>query len=403
MTTKQASLPLQGLERFRNDIARCIKCGSCRAVCPSFLVDRDESCSARGRMALIKAVLDGRLAPTALYEERLETCTGCLACEAVCASSVPVSSIIQAAREHAVTACGRGILKSLMSRLFASPRAMQSTAWFAPLALHYAPASFTLNRRRISRRKRPPVQPKKARLVFFPGCSIAYFQPAIGAACLDVLGSLGYEVIIPSGLACCGRPLLSLGDREAARSVAERNRTLFADAATVVTACASCSLTFKKEYPRLLRPEAGIPEFLDVHELVAREIAAASLRPLNKTVTWHDPCHLGRGQGLARIARDTIRAIPGITLVEMQDPDACCGFGGVMRITQRRVSDAIGDRKAANIIATKADAVVTGCPSCRMQIADALARSRSTIEVLHTLQLLQEALREQDADRRDQR
>ena len=401
MTKKQTTPPAKGLERYRAEIARCVKCGSCRAVCPSFLVDREESHSARGRMALIEAVLDGRLAASAAYEDRLETCTGCLACEAACASNVRVTAIIQAAKEQAVAETGRGILKSLIGRVLSSPRAMQSTAWLAPLALHYAPSSVKAKPHRIAGRAasgREQNRAKKGSLIFFPGCATSYFQPGIGTAALDVLAALGYEVIIPDGLTCCGRPLLSLGDRDAAREAAERNSRLFADSDVVVTACASCSLTFKKEYPRLLRPEVKVPAVLDIHELLAREISGLQLRPVNKSVTWHDPCHLGRGQGLAKTARDVIRAIPGITLIDMRDADQCCGFGGVMRVTHRRDSDAIADKKARNIIATRAQAVVTGCPSCRMQIADALRREESGIEALHTLQLLQETLHEPDAE-----
>jgi glycolate oxidase iron-sulfur subunit len=348
-------------------------------------------------MALIRAVLDHSLSASALYQNLLDTCTGCLACEAACASGVRVTEIIQAAKEQAVAETGAGIVKSVVSRVLASPRAMQSTAWLAPLALHYAPGSVRGRPQRIeggTRQRSPRMEKTKARLIFFPGCSISYFQPGIGAAALDVLAAFGYKVIVPEGLGCCGRPLLSLGDRDAARKAAEQNSKLIAEAGAdaVVTACASCSLTFKKEYPRLLGPEARKPVFYDIHELLLRELSGLRLNAVHKRVTWHDPCHLGRGQGLAGTARDVIRKIPGITLVEMRDADRCCGFGGVMRVTHRRHSDAIADRKAATIIETKADAVVTGCPSCRMQIADSLRRAGSGIEAIHTLQLLQEAL-----------
>ncbi len=396
MKTKRTSGPGEGLERYRTEVARCVKCGSCRAVCPSFLVNREESFSARGRMALIHAVIEGRISASELYADRLETCTGCLACEAACASGVRVTEIIQAAKEQAVAESGPGIVKALIGRVLAAPTVMQTTAWLAPLALHYAPASMKVRPQGIAgRRRRTPLSGKtKGRLILFPGCAISYFQSGIGDAALDVLDALGYEVTVPDKLVCCGRPLLSLGDRAAARNAAELNSRLFAGADAVVTACASCSLTFKKEYPTLLRPEAKKPLVLDIHELLGRELGALKFRRVDKRVTWHDPCHLGRGQGLSKTAREVIRAIPGVTLIEMKDADQCCGFGGVMRVTHRSASDAIADVKAENIVATKADAVVTGCPSCHMQIADALRRKGSAIEALHTLQLLQEALQE---------
>ena len=160
----------------------------------------------------------------------------------------------------------------------------------------------------------------------------------------------------------------------------------------VVTACASCGLTFKKEYPTLLRPGTKPPEILDIHEFLANRISGHQLGPVNKRITWHDPCHLGRGQGLSGVARGILRSVPGLMLSEMSDADRCCGFGGVMRITHRGLSDGIAEEKARAIIATEASAVVTGCPGCRMQLASALSHAGAEIKVVHTVQVLEEAL-----------
>ena len=157
-------------------------------------------------------------------------------------------------------------------------------------------------------------------------------------------------------------------------------------------ACASCGLTFKKEYPKLLRPGAKTPVVLDIHDFLSSRIAGIKLNPVNKSITVHDPCHLGRGQGLSRTVRDLLKPIPGLSLVEMKDSDRCCGFGGVMRITHRSLSDGIAVDKINNIIATRAAVVATGCPGCCMQIADALRRHESDIGVVHPVQLLEEAL-----------
>ena len=214
------------------------------------------------------------------------------------------------------------------------------------------------------------------------------------------MNKIGYEVIIPDDLKCCGRPLLSLGDRRSAAELAEHNRAKFArlECDAIVTACASCSLTFKNEYPRLLSPGSS-PAVLDIHEFLAVWIRRVGFSSLPKTVTWHDPCHLGRGQGLAKTARDILSVIPGLTLVEMRNADRCCGFGGVMRIMHRELSDGIAADKAKNIIASGASTVVTGCPGCRLQIADSLRRKDSTIDVVHTVQLLDEAIVMRSADR----
>ena len=392
------------LEQYRSEIARCVKCGSCSAVCPSYLVARSESFSPRGRMALVRAVLEGRLRASRVVHDRLATCTACLACEAGCASGVRVTEIIQAAKEQFAGELGRGMIDAVLSTVLKRPLLLRATAVFAPLALHFRGGQKESSKfpRHIhsgagSVHRSEKGGSAKGRVAFYPGCAVRHFQPDIGRAATAVLSRIGYEVIVPEGLKCCGRPLLSLGDRKGAEELAEHNRLLLAglDADAVITACASCGLTFKREYPKLLRPGAKTPVFLDIHEFLARELAGLRFAPINETITIHDPCHLGRGQGLSQAVRDVLRKVPGISLVEMNESDRCCGFGGVMRVTHRKLSDGIAEAKVKNIVAAGAEVVVTGCPGCRMQIADALRRAEADVEVLHPVQILEMAMRDE--------
>jgi glycolate oxidase iron-sulfur subunit len=282
---------------------------------------------------------------------------------------------------------------------------MRSFAWLAPFVLHYAGTSVKgkahgawCRQQRAKGREQEAGhhRSKKAlgRVAFFPGCVVAFFQQDIGRAAITVLNGIGYDVIAPKGLQCCGRPLLSLGDRKGAEELALQNSAVLAglQVDAVVTACASCGLTFKREYPRLLPPGVKTPHILDIHEILSRGLSEKSLCAVQKTVTFHDPCHLGRGQGLSGTARDVLRSVPGLALVEMKNADRCCGFGGVMRITQGKLSNAIAGDKAAMITATGASAVVTGCPGCRMQITEALRRAGSGIDVVHTVQIIEQAM-----------
>lgn len=398
------------LERHRDDISRCVKCGSCSVVCPPFLHEHAESFSPRGRMALLKAALDGRLAISDITIDRLTSCTACLACEASCASKVPVTEIIHAAKEQAREVAGTGVVSAVISRVMKHPFMFKAAAWLAPAALHYARESLRREKRsefgvrssgsgvQSSRQKKATHSGAKGvrgRVVFFPGCAVDSFQQDLGRAALAVLSRLGYEVIVPDGLKCCGRPLLSLGDRKGAEELAAHNSALLAglEADALVTACASCGLTFKREYPKLLPPDAKKPVFLDIHEFLVDKLDDIQFRPLHKSITVHDPCHLGRGQGLSQTVRDLLQRIPGITLAEMQNSDRCCGFGGVvMRLTHRGLSDGIAEEKVRSIIDTGALTVATGCPGCRMQITDALRRAGSDVMVLHPVQVLAEAL-----------
>lgn len=386
------------LEQYRQDISRCVKCGSCGAVCPPAILERSESLSARGRMALIKAVLDKKLTISSIFKDRLATCTSCLACEASCPSNVPVTGIIEAAKQEAVRESGLGFINRVVSSSLKSDVTMRTLAWLAPFVLHYSGG--------ILKGKSPGTSglrlgsglaakaKARGRVALFPGCAINHFQQDIGQAAITVLSAIGHDVIVPNGLQCCGRPHLSFGDRKSAEELALKNSSILAglQVDAVVTACASCGLTFKREYPKLLPPEVKMPRVCDIHELLSRGLSEKSLRAVQKTVTFHDPCHLGRGQGLSGTARAVLRSVPGLTIMEMKNADRCCGFGGVMRITHGELSNAIGGNKAAMIIATGASTVVTGCPSCRMQITEALRRSGSDISVVHTVQILEGAL-----------
>ena len=357
-------------------------------------------------MALVKAVLEKKLPASDIYKDRLATCTGCLACEASCPSGVPVAEIIQAAKEQAVQELGTGIIDRIVSEVLKHPASLRATAWLAPLVLHYSKTGYPAGGKGLdgdteyraqstleaATRSLEPGQ--RGRVAFFSGCAIDNFQPEIKRATKNVLNSLGYEVIHPKGLKCCGRPLLSLGLRTAAEEHAAHNIAILSaiKADAIVTACASCGLTFKRDYPTLLRSDGKPLNILDIHEFLSMRLGEMSFAPYAGSVTIHDPCHLNRGQGLSKVLRNLLRSIPQLTIREMKNADRCCGFGGVMRVTHQKLSDSIAEAKARDIIATNASTVVTGCPGCSMQIANALMRAGSTITVMHTVQVLEKAL-----------
>ena len=390
------------LQEYSAEITRCIKCGTCRSVCPSFLASREESLSARGRMALVKAVLDGRLAVSEIFTDRLATCTSCLACEDSCPGGVKVTEIIQAAKEQAIAESGPGLIGSLLSGIVKHPALFRASAWLAPIALHYSAGSGKTGFRPKGLAGLPLEKEKKqkakGKVVFFPGCAINYIQRDIGRSAIAVLSAAGYEVLVPGELKCCGKPLLSLGDRQAAKEVAAWNNEAFSrfGADAVVTACASCGLTFKREYPKLLAHTKTIP-VLDIHEFLSSEHVKLNLGPVHGNITIHEPCHLGRGQGLSTVVRDLLRKVPELTLIEMDNADRCCGFGGVMRVSHPALSNSMAQDKAKSIIRTGAGVVAAGCPGCRMQIEEGLRRAGSDVMVVHPIQILEKAI--QNADR----
>lgn len=391
-------MPRGILKQYERDILRCVRCGTCKAVCPSFLTEVGESYSPRGRIAVIQAALDGRLGYSAIFRDRLATCFGCLSCDAACPAGVPVHSIIQAAKEQALAESGRGLLERLISAILTHETAMRSLAWLAPVLLGFGPEPKDKFPDHTRERSTPHSAPsmRRGRVAFFPGCGLDYLQQDIKMASIEVLSMIGYDVMIPKERVCCGMPLLSLGDKEAAEKSALANAGILSELGVeaVVTACASCGLTFKSEYPKLLPPDVGIPQVFDIHEILDASLPAGikSQEPVYATI--HDPCHLGRGQGLSQTMRSVIRSINGITLIEMKQPDRCCGFGGVMRAAHKGPSRRIGAEKAKDIIRTGAHTTITGCPACRLQIKDSLRMAGSGISVLHTVQLVADVLKE---------
>lgn len=387
------------IDKYLEAASRCVRCGACTAVCPTYMSERSETFTPRGRLALIKAAIDGRLPVTRAFWDRISSCVECLACEAVCPAGVQVSDILQAAKEE--FAASQTLIERTVAGIFQRKAALASFGRLAPRLLGYRAGSLQdlaevegpIAAGFAAAHPSPGIVGRpRGRLIFFPGCALTHFQREIARSSASVLARLGYEVIIPEGLVCCGKPLLSLGHRVAAEALASKNAAVISamDPDAVVTACASCGLTFKKEYHKLLR-RVGLPAVMDIHEVIARDFSSGVL-PMRLKVTVHDPCHLVRGQALGRKVRDILLSVSELEVIEMQEPDMCCGFGGAMRLTHRRLSSSIGRRKAGDIISTGASLAVAGCPGCCMQIRDSLRRLGSGIGVVHTVQIVERAL-----------
>jgi len=231
------------------------------------------------------------------------------------------------------------------------------------------------------------------RVTLFTGCLINYVYTRTAKAIVDILEQSNIDVVIPLDQVCCGAPVLSYGDVEGATRLAKSNLRAFrrADTDAVIVACATGGKTLKNEYPYLLGREwdrfAG--KVYDWAEF-ADEFVAWAPTPLKDRVTYHDPCHLVRAQNVREQPRALLRR--AACLVEMDEPDMCCGFGGTFSLFHYALASDISDQKAADIIATAADTVATGCPGCMMHINDALARRGSDVRVCHLAEIMQEAL-----------
>jgi len=404
------------LESFRGQVFRCTRCGSCLPSCPTYQASGDEAISARGRVKMLEAVLDGALKLTPGLARRFSQCLLCGACGEACPAGIDVPGAILAARRE-LAASGKqritrtGTRKLLGVRGFTGRRLMS----LGDFAYRNLPADRLLPWERHGRRNfpKPAWRPLEAsipeisrsrkatrRIALFPGCATDLYYQQTAAAAVRVLGSYGYEVILPRGLGCCGMPHRSLGEFDTAERKEREALKILTDsrADMVVTVCSSCALTLKRAADRL----AGAPRIVDIHEILAEKIAflaesaPASVRTdpdragrprLQERLTWHDPCHMSRDLGLRDKPREIISLLPGVEYVEAGEP-GCCGGGGLFSLLHYDLALKTGVARAEALAATSAKLVATGCPACRLQLEDMLTRLGAPIRVVHLVELL---------------
>lgn len=410
-----------GLSAFYDESLKCVRCGLCQAVCPTFAVERTETAVARGKVQLVRALLEGRLAPSSAVRERLFLCLNCGACTANCPSGVAVADLMLAARAQLLRDVGQPAAERLLLRdVLARPAGLRLAGkaldlyrrsglrWLAHKAhlLRALPGDLGQAEALLpppspdGRRPYivdPPERPK-FRVAYFAGCLTTIIYPELAQSVLAVLRRQGCQVVMPAGLACCGMPHRHYGDLVAAQSLEGRNADLLnaAGVEAVVTDCATCGAG--------LKAYGGLrPPVFDLNEFLAEKIGLVPPeRPLPVRVTYHDPCHLARGQGVREAPRQVLRAIPGVEFVEMAEADRCCGGAGTFALTHYAISTQILERKVAHAAASGAAVVATGCPACRMQLAYGLARRagqglEAPAEALHPVELLERAYDQEGA------
>jgi glycolate oxidase iron-sulfur subunit len=245
----------------------------------------------------------------------------------------------------------------------------------------------------------------KGRVFYFTGCFTNYFAGDVGQAVVNVLKKLQLEIEIPSRQDCCGLAVILSGEEDLPIKNVEKNISMLTrkEIDAVLVDCATCGAAFKKEYIALLKrkgmdtKEAEIlkGKTYDILEYVAERI---HLLPFRKDgnekkirVTYHDPCHLVRGQGVSEAPRKILKALPQVDFVETKDANMCCGGGGSFQFDFPGVSKGITENKIKNIRETGASVVVTGCPGCRVTIGGNM-NDNNQISVLHPIQLVDRVL-----------
>ena len=414
-------------------VNQCVHCGLCLAYCPTFSILGTEMDSPRGRIFLIKSMAEGRIGLTDSAAAHLDLCLGCRACETVCPSGVPYGQLIEAARADIERQRPGGPLRRLFrwvnfSVLLPHPRLLSLAA--AGLRFYQVSGLQRLVRASgvlrllpgplaswepllpaipaaADRAPLPEVTPadgvKRATVGLLTGCVQQVAFGPQNRATARVLARNGVEVIAPRTQTCCGALHAHGGEHDTALELARKTIIAFESAGVeqVVVNTSGCG-AHMKAYGTLLADDPKWAErarrfagrVSDISEFLAREPLRGPLRPLARTVTYHDPCHVAHGQKIRKEPRALLHQIPGLTVKELHEADWCCGSAGTYNLTQPEMAGQLQRRKIENIRATGAEAVITANPGCIIQIQQGLAGGARPIRVLHIVELLDEAYRD---------
>ena len=408
-------------------VADCVHCGFCLPTCPTYALWGEEMDSPRGRIYLMNTGLQGEPMTPSMVQH-FDACLGCMACVTACPSGVQYDKLIEATRAQVERRYDRSTsdraLRSAIFAVFPYPRRLR--LFRGPLRAYQASGLQRLLRRSgllsrvppalaameslappLGRADRipaytPAVGPRRGSVGVLLGCVQRTFFPGVNAATVRVLAAEGFDVHAPSRQGCCGALSMHNGRESEAADFA---RALIdsledADVDYVVVNAAGCGSTMK-EYAAVLAEDPDYAQraarfqdkVRDVSELLDAMGSVAVRHPLPVTVAYHDACHLAHAQGIRAQPRSLLSEIPGLELREIAEPELCCGSAGIYNVLNPQAASELGDRKAANVVGTGAELLVTANPGCLMQVASSLERTGQRIGLAHTVEVLDASIR----------
>ena len=409
----------------------CVHCGFCLPHCPTYVSWGEEMDSPRGRIDLFRALGDGRIALDENVVRAFDRCLGCMGCMTACPSGVRYDVIIEQARAHIERAHRRPLAerlhRGLVFALFPHPGRLRAAALFL-LLLRVTGLRWSLRRsgllRLLSSRlaqlealapdvgveqivsrlpSHTPAQgERRLRVALLGGCVQRVFFPGVNAATVRVLSAEGCEVVVPPRQGCCGALSVHAGREDEARCMAKELITRFeaAQVDAIAVNAAGCG-SHMKDYGRLFaedpewagRAAAVAAKVKDVAELLTSLGPRAKRHPMTERIAYHSSCHLGHAQRLQEPPRALLRGIPGVDLVEVPEPDACCGSAGVYNLFQVESASEIGRRKAENVLSTKAGLLASANPGCTLHIQRMLRERGAGLRAAHPIEVLDWSIR----------
>ncbi len=419
------------LFNFTETSDACIKCGKCIPVCTIHNVNADEVTSPRGFIDLLGAYQRGQLELDKNAKEIFESCFLCTNCTDVCPKALPTDMVIEQVRADIADKYGIAWFKrafffllrhrTLMDILFKLGYVFQTCGFKIKEQTQSMTPRFSLPIIKKDRllpsmgktsflNSHPENIPHggKRRVAIFIGCLANYSYTEIGKGLLEILEALEIDAFIPKKQLCCGAPAYFTGDFATVDHNAKKNIEYFEsfidDVEAIIIPEATCSAMIKIDYEHFFHDQ---PEWLERAKKLKSKIfmatewleqktdlkaVLASKGRSDLTVTYHDPCHARKMQGIYQEPRRLVSQ--NYTITEMSDPNACCGFGGVTMQTEKfHFAQAAGRPKAAMIGKTGAQIVTAECSACRMQINNSLNEADVDVVFKNPIELIAEALR----------
>jgi glycolate oxidase iron-sulfur subunit len=410
------------ISKYYDEISHCNRCGFCQVACPIFRSTGHETGVARGRLALLRAIIEGRLDWSQEVEEPLFDCLLCGACTANCFPAIPTSDLVIRARSEYLEKVGRkSIHRLLFEHLLPYPRRLHLAARAVALGKNTGVTDLAgaLGLLKIFGRdfvhaneivERFPTQAFRdkiktgrhkgdgpsLRIGYFVGCGVDIISQDAGHATLQLLKKMGKTVSVLENC-CCGLPAWSYGDLKAARRLAVKNLSILASENfdVIVTDCSSCA-SFLKKYPQLFpetdkhhqKAEAVSARAKDMVQLIHTIKADAPFAEPAVSVTYHHPCHATRGQGLLEEPAEILNRLPGVEYRQLPEADWCCGGAGSYAFAHYGLSQQVLDRKMENLKKTGADLLVTSCPACIMHLSYGVRKHGLSTKVCHISELI---------------
>ncbi len=414
----QHIIPLEKLgpsgQTMAKAVEKCVHCGFCLPTCPTYTVLGEEMDSPRGRIVLMKSVLEEDIDLNEALPY-IDKCLGCLACMTACPSGVAYHELLIPFRSYAEKKRDRSLVDRVVKGLaletlpypgrfrvvtFAGQatkpiNGLLPTKFQAMLSLlpDYLPKSEPLPTFYPAQGKR------RARVGLLVGCVQQVLTPEINRSTLRVLARNGVEVVIPKGQGCCGALSIHVGDEDGARELAIRNLKSFpVDVDAIITNTAGCG-SGMHEYLLLFEGHPSEEQAIDFSNKVKDisefldELGIESPPPFPKPMklAYHDACHLTHAQGITVEPRRLLQQIPNLHLVSLPESEICCGSAGTYNIQQPQTAQTLGLRKAKNIIGSGAEGVVMGNVGCMVQIQSSLTKLGKEMPIWHTMEVLDRA------------